>query len=160
MLYYINVFMSPFTLSLHLFFDRPLFLRRAVASNGRASNRHAPNWENAPNCRAPNWHRVEMGRDQLDRVKQARVKKYAPNWIPVHFGASFLTRACLTRSSWTRPTSTRCQFGARQFGAFFQFGACQFDARPFEAFCNGNRQHAAHFMPHVTISSTNSSSTV
>ena len=29
-LYYINVFMSPFTLSLHLFFDWPLFLRRAV----------------------------------------------------------------------------------------------------------------------------------
>ena len=84
---------------------------------------------------------------------------YVPG-IPVHFGASFLTRACLTRSSWARPTSTRCQFGARQFGAFFQFGACQFDARPFEAFCNGNRQHAAHFMPHVTISSTNSSSTV
>ena len=81
-------------------------------------------------------------------------------WIPVHFGASFLTRACLTRSSWARPTSTRCQFGARQFAAFFQFGACQFDARPFEAFCNGNRQHAAHFMPHVTTSSTNSSSTV
>ena len=60
--------------------------------------------------------------------------------IPVHFGASFLTRACLTRSSWARPTSTRCQIGARQFGASFQFGACQFDARLFEAFCNGNRR--------------------
>ena len=56
----------------------------------------------------------------------------------VQFGASFLTRACFTQSSWARPISTRCQFDARQFGAFSQFGACQFDA-----FYNGNRQHAA-----------------
>ena len=38
--------------------------------------------------------------------------------IPVQFGASFLTRASLTRSSWARPTSTRCQIGTRQFGAY------------------------------------------
>ena len=38
--------------------------------------------------------------------------------LSVHFGASFLTRACLTRSSWARPTSTRCQIGARQFDAY------------------------------------------
>ena len=66
-----------------------------------------------------------------------------PQLLSVQFGASFLTRACLTRSSWARPISTRCQFGARQFGAFSQFGACQFDAWPFDAFYNGNRQHAA-----------------
>ena len=72
-------------------------------------------------------------------VKTARVKCT----LSVQFGAFFLTRACLTRSSWARPISTRCQFGARQFGAFSQFGACQFDARPFDAFYNGNRQHAA-----------------
>ena len=77
--------------------------------------------------------------------------------LSFQFGASFLTRTCLTRTSWARPTSTRCQYGAQQFGAFFQFGACQFDARPFDAFSNGNRQHAAHVMPHITISTTNSS---
>ena len=65
------------------------------------------------------------------------------NSLSFQFGTSFLTRACLTRSSWACPTSTRCQFGARQFGAFSQFGACQFDAQPFDAFYNGNRQHAA-----------------
>ena len=36
--------------------------------------------EYASNCRAPIWHRVEVGRAQLDRVKQARVKKDAPKW--------------------------------------------------------------------------------
>ena len=36
--------------------------------------------EYASNCRAPIWHRVEMGRAQLDRVTQARVKKDAPKW--------------------------------------------------------------------------------
>ena len=63
-----------------------------------------------------------------------------------------LARAILTRTSWARPTAMRCQFGA-----FSQFGACQFDARQFDSFnnfYNANRQHAAHFMPHVTISST------
>ena len=44
---------------------------------------HAPNWKNAPNCRAPNWHRDEVGRAQLDRVKQARVKKDAPKWTGI-----------------------------------------------------------------------------
>ena len=78
---YIKVFMSPFTLSLHLFFDRPLFLRRAVDCHYKTRQTDTrQNWENAPNCRAPNWHRVEMGRAQLDRVKQARVKKDVPNW--------------------------------------------------------------------------------
>ena len=60
-----------------------------------------------------------------------------------HSYCGSMYNACLTRSSWARPISTRCQFGARQFGAFPQFGACQFDARPFDAFYNGNRQHAA-----------------
>ena len=46
----------------------------------RASDWHAPNWENAPKCRAPNWDRVAVGRAQLLRVKLARVKKDAPNW--------------------------------------------------------------------------------
>ena len=88
-LYYINVFMSPFTLSLHLFFDRPLFLRRAVDCHYKTrqtaarQTEHAPNWKNAPNCRAPIWHRVEVGRAQLDRVKQARVKKDAPKWTGI-----------------------------------------------------------------------------
>ena len=36
--------------------------------------------EYASNCRAPIWHRVEVRRAQLDRVKQARVKKDAPKW--------------------------------------------------------------------------------
>ena len=36
--------------------------------------------EYASNCRAPIWHRVEVGRAQLDRVRQARVKKDAPKW--------------------------------------------------------------------------------
>ena len=39
--------------------------------------------EYASNCRAPIWHRVEVGRAQLDRVKQARVKKDAPNWTGI-----------------------------------------------------------------------------
>ena len=54
--------------------------------------------------------------------------------VSFQFGASFLTRASLTRTSWARPTATRSQFGARQFGAFSQFGACQSDARQFDAF--------------------------
>ena len=54
--------------------------------------------------------------------------------VSFQFGAIFLTRASLTRTSWARPTATRCQFGARQFGAFSQFGACQSDARQFDAF--------------------------
>ena len=40
--------------------------------------------EYASNCRAPIWHRVEVGRAQLDRVKQARVKKDAPKWTDSH----------------------------------------------------------------------------
>ena len=72
-LYYINVFMSPFTLCLHLFFDRPLFLRRAVdfhyktrqtaarqtgktrqtvaRQTGIASKWDAPNWTAILLCR-------------------------------------------------------------------------------------------------------------
>ena len=46
---------------------------------------HAPNWKNAPNCRAPNWHRVEVGRAQLDRVKQACVKKDVPKWTGIQY---------------------------------------------------------------------------
>ena len=38
--------------------------------------------------------------------------------LSFQFGASFLTRASWTRTSLARPTSTRCQFGARQFGAY------------------------------------------
>ena len=57
----------------------------------------------------------------------------AAEWVSFQFGASFLTRASLTRTSWARPTATRSKFGARQFGAFSQFGACQSDARQFDA---------------------------
>ena len=52
----------------------------SIAILKRASDWHAPNWENAPNCRAPNWDRVAVGRAQVVRVKLARVKKDAPNW--------------------------------------------------------------------------------
>ena len=47
-----------------------------------------------------------------------KIIHYYDQWITVQFGASFLTRASLTRSSWARPTLTRCQIGARQFGAY------------------------------------------
>ena len=55
---------------------------------------------------------------------------------------SIMTRPYAVSPVW-RVLFDACQFGARQFGAFSQFGACQFDARPFDAFYNGNRQHAA-----------------
>ena len=67
----------------------------------------------------------------------ANLHNYAEQYskeVSFQFGASFLTRASLTRTSWVRPTATRSQFGARQFGAFSQFGACPSDARQFDAF--------------------------
>ena len=38
--------------------------------------------------------------------------------LSFQFGASFLTSASLMRTSLVCPTSSRCQFGARQFGAY------------------------------------------
>ena len=45
---------------------------------------------------------------------------------------------------------------------FSSLARVQFDARPFEAFCNGNRQHARRtfYATRTSISSTDSSSTV
>ena len=80
------------------------------------------------------WKKKTRDRGGWKRLSDEAVKKLRAAPVSFQFGAIFLTRASLTRTSWARPTATRCQFGARQFGAFSQFGACQSDARQFDAF--------------------------
>ena len=77
---------------------------------------------------------ITYGNQGSHRLEKALNLEQCLEKVSFQFGASFLTRASLTRTSWARPTATRSQLGARQFGAFSQFGACQSDARQFDAF--------------------------
>ena len=77
-LYYINVFMSPFTLSLHLFFDRPLFLRRAVDCHYKT--------------RQTDTRQTGKTRQTVARQTGIASKWDAPNWTASNRNASKRTR--------------------------------------------------------------------
>ena len=78
-LYYINVFMSPFTLSLHLFFDRPLFLRRAVDCHYKTRQTAA---------RQTDTRQTGKTRQTVARQTGIASKRDAPNWTASNRHAS------------------------------------------------------------------------
>ena len=82
-LYYINVFMSPFTLSLHLFFDRPLFLRRAVDCHYKTRQTAA---------RQTDTRQTGKTRQTVARQTGIASKWDAPNWTAPNRHASKRTR--------------------------------------------------------------------
>ena len=82
-LYYINVFMSPFTLSLHLFFDRPLFLRRAVDCHYKTRQTAA---------RQTDTRQTGKTRQTVARQTGIASKWDAPNWTASNRHASKRTR--------------------------------------------------------------------
>ena len=80
-LYYINVFMSPFTLSLHLFFDRPLF---------RAVDCHYKTRQTA--ARQTDTRHTGKTRQTVARQTGIASKWDAPNWTASNRHASKRTR--------------------------------------------------------------------